>query len=269
MEVAAHYERGLKIATLLTGFLLPTDVFRCIWCLMIKPSILAIALICLFVGPSVVSAQQVTRLTPTQQAPWAAVGQLVKGRIGTQSVCTATLVAPDVILTAAHCVNGAKNETPSGLRQYTFAAGWNKGEAFATRSISEIIVPRSYVPGGEDRLRNLNSDWALVRLSDPITNIEPVPIVPLPGPWETVYFLTYSNAEPDTPYLTSGCAHRTLEEGPLQIACPVSSGNSGAAVFVGQPDNPQIVAVIAAKAQNNAFAVVPGEELLSRIESLQ
>ena len=123
MEVAAHYERGLKIATLLTGFLLPTDVFRCIWCLMIKPSILATALICLFVGPSVVSAQQALKLSPEQQAPWAAVGQLVKGRIGTQSVCTATLVAPDVILTAAHCVNGAKNETPSGLRQYTFAAG--------------------------------------------------------------------------------------------------------------------------------------------------
>jgi len=210
-------------------------------------------------------AQQRSILTAEEQAPWAAVGKLVNGRIGAQGLCTATLIAADYILTAAHCVAGAKNYTPSQLRRFTFAAGWNNGEAVATSSIAEIIVAEGYAPSGEMKLEALNNDWAVVKLTDPITTIEPLPIVRLPGPWEPVYYLTYSKGHDEAPLLTRGCDHRVMEQGPLQIACPARSGNSGAAVLVGGPDNPQIVAIIAAQARNNAFAVIPDEALLELV----
>ncbi len=267
MEVAAHYERGLKIATLLTGFLLPTDVFRCIWCLMIKPSILLAAIFTLTFGVSEGSAQQSRLLSAEQQVPYAAVGQLVRGRMKNDGLCTATLVAPNYILTAAHCLFVARNDTPSELRQYTFAAGWNNGTAIAASSLAEIIIPDTYSPMSDDGLRMLNNDWALARLSDPITEVEPLPITRIPGPWETVYYLTYSQRNREAPLLTRNCRHHVLEQGPLLIGCPVIGGNSGAAVLVGGQENPQIVAVIAAKADGNAFAVIPNEELLYLISS--
>jgi len=267
VEVAAHYERGLKIATLLTSFLLPTDVFRCIWCLMIKPSIILAAIFVLALNVSKALAQQSRLLSAEQQEPFAAVGQLVRGRKQDNGLCTATLVAPNYILTAAHCLYVARDDTPSELRQYTFAAGWNNGTAIAASSIAEVIIPDSYTPVSNDGLRMLNNDWALARLTDPITEVEPLPITRVPGPWETVYYLTYSQKNREAPLLTRNCQHRVLDQGPLLVGCPVIGGNSGAAVLVGSQDNPQIVAVIAAKADGNAFAVIPNEELLSLISS--
>lgn len=232
---------------------------------MIKPSIITATILLLLTWSTAATSQNWTELTAEQQAPYSAVGKLAKGRIGAQGVCTATLIAPDHILTAAHCVWGARDNAPSQLRQYTFAAGWNNGAAVATSSIAEVTIPDAYRPGQTTKLETLNNDWALARLTDPITEIEPLPIVRLPGPWEPVYYLTYSRVHDEAPLLTQGCDHRVMDEGPMQIACPARSGNSGAAVLVGKPENPQIVAIIVAQARQNAFAVIPNDELLALV----
>ena len=122
---------------------------------------------------------------------------------------------------------------------------------------AEIIIPNSYAPVSNDRLSMLNNDWALARLTDPIVEVQPLPITRVPGPWETVYYLTYSQRNREAPLLTRNCQHRVLDQGPLLVGCPVISGNSGAAILVGDQDDPQIVAVITAKADGNAFAVIP------------
>ena len=247
--------------------MLPSGTLSCIWYLMVRPSIIVVAIMALFTQILGASAQQTQLLTTDEQQPYSAIGQLVQGRADDSGLCTATLVAPNYILTAAHCVFGARNSTVSELRRFTFAAGWNNGKAVATSSIAEIIIPQSYAPFSEDSLSMLNNDWALARLTDTITEIDPLPITRVPGPWEPVYFLTYSDRNREAPLLTKNCQHRVLEQGPLQIGCPVIGGNSGAAVLVGDPSNPEIVAIIAAKAQGNAFAVIPSEELLSLVSS--
>lgn len=236
---------------------------------MLKASILACTLISLVASISNANAQQWRLLSAEEQAPWGAVGKLVNGRIGAQGLCTATLIAPDYILTAAHCLATAQKLTPSQLRRYTFAAGWNDGKALGTSPVAEVIIPEDYRFGRKTDLETLNSDWALARLAEPIVDVQPLPLVRLPGPWEPVYYLSYSQKHDEAPLLTKGCAHRVMEQGPLQISCPAVGGNSGAAVLVGRPESPQIVAIIAAQAQSNAFAVIPNDELISLIETLQ
>ena len=269
LEVAEHYERGTKIATPVTTILLPTFVLRCIWYVMTKPSIMTAVFLWATLWANTVVGQDWSLLSAEEQAPYAAVGKLVKGRIGNQGLCTATLISPSHILTAAHCLDSASRGTPSQMRQFTFAAGWNDGQALATSSIADIYIPSEYERSDEKQLETLNFDWAIARLVDPISNVKPFPIVSVPGSWEQVYYLTYSPANTEAPLLTSGCDHRVMEQGPLQIACPARNGNSGAAVLVGNPTNPQIVGVIVAQARNNAFAVIPSEELLSLVSAMQ
>lgn len=243
-------------------FLLFYFVFGCIWLLMLKASIFT-SLILLATSAE---AQSWKLLSAEEQAPWAAVGKLIKGQLQSDKFCTATLIAADLILTAGHCIAGARNDTPSQLRRYTFLAGWNDDEAAGSSSIAEIILSKNYDPTKLSQVGFLNHDWALVRLTDPITDVQPLPVVGVPGPWEPVYFLTYSGLNSQSPLLTSGCDHYVLDAGPLHINCPVRGGNSGAAVLVGTPDDPQIVGIISSKAENTAIAVIPDEELLALLE---
>ncbi len=228
-------------------------------------SIIATSIIALFLQVSAAIGQDWELLSKDRQLPWAAVGKLIQGRLDSDKICTATLVAPDHILTAAHCVFAARNATPSELRRYTFLAGWNDGAAVASSSIAEIIPSPNYEPGAKNPLELIVNDWALVRLTDPISNIAPLTVTAPPGPWEPVYFLTYSGFNKEAAALSSGCEQKVLAEGPLLINCPVIGGNSGAAVLVGNQENPQIVAVISSKAEGTAVAVIPDDVLLTMI----
>lgn len=230
-----------------------------------KASIALGLFVAMLLMPIGVNAQQWRTLSAEEQAPWAAVGKIVRGRIDAQGFCTATLINPDTVLTAAHCVYRKQGFTPSQLRQFVFVAGWNNGQALASSIIREVIISDSYERSPKIQLDLLNHDWAILKLAEPITNIRPMPVVAMPGPWEPVYFISYSKVTPEAPQLTTGCQHRIMEEGPMQIACPAISGNSGAAVLVGRPEDAQIVAVLAAQGNGNAFAVIPDEELLSII----
>jgi protease YdgD len=67
--------------------------------------------------------------------PWDAIGQVNIGGYRTSGACTGTLVAPNLVITAAHCVMDPWKKTPFLLRNIHFLAGVrgakNKGHALA------------------------------------------------------------------------------------------------------------------------------------------
>ncbi len=93
----------------------------------------------------------------TRETPWRFIGRFVNQ---SGEACTATLIARNVIITAAHCINGDSGVTANGV----FTAS-NGGTA---RSVAYALNPRY------DYHRFITTDdidgmdWALIRLDNPI-----------------------------------------------------------------------------------------------------
>ncbi|MFT3729302.1 MAG: trypsin-like serine protease [Terricaulis sp.] len=93
-------------------------------------------------------------LLPQNRAPWKYVGQLV---MDTDEACTATLIAANVIVTAAHCISGADG-TQHADATFTASDG-------STARVVAYLIDRRFdyrrfsVSNEQDGM-----DWALLRL---------------------------------------------------------------------------------------------------------
>jgi protease YdgD len=79
-----------------------------------------------------------------QGPPWDAIGQVnVEGyRIAAR--CTGTLVAPDIVLTAAHCVMDPWRKTPFPLHDIHFLAGVRGAERKGHATAKCLHFPKNY-----------------------------------------------------------------------------------------------------------------------------
>lgn len=111
---------------------------------------------------------------PSGPIPWtAAIGRL--DTITESTTCTATLVEPDVIVTAAHCLfPNSKRVDPSGL---TFTPNVGAQRLPSVRIASYIAVGVETMDRDNDDMTPAEGDWAILRLVQPITNIKPIPVV--------------------------------------------------------------------------------------------
>jgi len=200
-----------------------------------------------------------------QELPGAfrAIGQITYGSPPSPgaAICTGTLVAPDLVLTAGHCVTGTA-EKPLAPADIRFAAGWQDGHAVAMAQGREVI--RSGLAG-------LQGDTALLRLATPIGPSAAVPIALSAGTGAERAFtmLGYRRDAPERPVAKSGCRLIMAESALLGLGCTVVSGNSGAPLLVWRGGSWQVVAVLVAQSRVpgpiRAIAVIPDQGLRAQI----
>ena len=121
-----------------------------------------------------------------QGPPWDAVGQVNIGGYRMAGRCTGTMVAPDLVLTAAHCVMNPWSKAPFPLHDIHFLAAVrgteNKGHSTAKclhfPKGYEFVAPEQILPttpSGKVPLRAFKSDVVAIVLNEKLP-VEPVPL---------------------------------------------------------------------------------------------
>ena len=185
--------------------------------------------------------------------PWAAIGRLnnTTGRI-----CTATLVTPDTIVTAAHCVINIDTGLTVSPGALHFLAGYRRGE-FVAHAVGREIrfgeLPRAQRPAGPEAVAG---DWAIVRIQ-PALAIRPITVGVLPpsatvatAPTDAIRLQRagYSQDRPHMLAVHDGCrVTGTLAAGRVFITdCDATRGDSGSPLLLRQGDQATLVGVTSA-----------------------
>lgn len=179
--------------------------------------------------------------TENDALAWQSVGRLdIKGK----GYCTGTLIAPDLVLTAAHCVyNGDRLIEP---QEMTFKAGLTNGQVSAKRVVSQIEAHAGYSPKRGHNIENIRHDLALVRLAKPIPTSELDPFAVFSGimPNGPVSVVSYGQGRSDVLSRQNECQVLGRQQRLIALDCDVTFGSSGAPVFTHLNGRGQIASVI-------------------------
>ncbi len=186
--------------------------------------------------------------------PWQAIGRLNRQGGG---FCTATLIAPDAVLTAAHCLWDLRTGRIVAPGELHFLAGYRRGDYLAHGIGARIETPATGapppVPFRADQLPALAHDWAIVRLRAPLP-VRPIAMGTLvaDGAAAPLMRVGYGQDRPHLLSMHSGC--RVLDRlagTPLLFTdCDATRGDSGSPLLQGRGAEVRLVGVTTAVADD-------------------
>ena len=194
------------------------------------------------------------RFLPIDEAErWSGVGRLnAKGRF-----CTAALIRPDTLLTAAHCIFDQATNQPIPLREMRFVAGSRKGYHTANRRVVFAKAHPDWSGYHGDGVK-VSGDIAVVKLESPVTQIEgrSYGVGASPDEGEDVVLLSYGRDREAQLSIQEPCQVIERFQRSASLNCDVTYGASGSPVF----EDGRIVGVISAMSvgagRKLAFAVM-------------
>jgi len=178
---------------------------------------------------------------------WLAVGRFDTGT----GFCTGTLIAADLVLTAAHCLFDPTTGQRLPEEAFRFGAGLRNGQPVALRSVRRVVMHPGYAFDLPDQLDRVRADIAVLELDRAIpgNQVVPIPARGSVGEGDQVQVVSYGRDREDHASLEDGCAVETGDGAMQVLTCHVVPGSSGAPVFRSSGGHLGVVAVVSAMAQ--------------------
>ncbi len=214
-------------------------------------------------------------IADSQRDRWSAIGKLNINGYRSAGSCTGTLIAPDLVLTAAHCVVNPKLLLPYPLYRIQFVAGWHKGEHRGAATAKAVWVHPDYDMTTEAERyanpKNTGRDIALIVLTQPIDGIVPATVSDMPGSGGPVALLGYRRDRPDILTDYSGCSSPASLGGIVLLSCAVVEGTSGAPIFRKSEDGWEIIGVVSSRREGakgpRSMGAAVDQGVLKRVRS--
>lgn len=199
---------------------------------------------------------------------WEAVGRLdLDGR----GFCTGALIAPDLVLTAAHCMFDRASGSEFDPSRIEFHAGLRGGRAEASRTVRSAVLHPSYAHTEDTSPDTVRYDVALLQLDRPIisTRITPFEVSNSVRSGTEISVVSYAQDRSEAPSLQETCNILGHQDGVLVMDCSVNFGSSGAPIFRDENGVPRLVSVVSAMAELDGEKISLGADLAEPIAILR
>ncbi len=184
-------------------------------------------------------------------APWRSLGR-VQTELGGR--CTGTLLAPRLVLTAAHCLTAARTGLPVQPGSVHFLLGYRLGDYVAHARVASFRTGPAYNPATS---QPAGADWALLTLETPLPADRALPLLRDPPAPNTPLMLGgYQQDRPEVILADTGCKALGLardQAEPLLVHdCAGTRGSSGAPLLARGAEGRWGVVGVASRVQVNA-----------------
>ena len=197
-------------------------------------------------------AARVPEAPPAAPAGWqAAIGML--DVTGSPEVCTAVLVRQDLIATTSHCLRPKGRFAQPRQLVFTPSASGQRVRGLA------LVAEGGSVAPGSIKADQAETDWALVRITPPLSGIRPLPLASLSpamvraeiAKGARFYSAGYGQGAKDELRAHNGCGllppdPNGVTEGALFFStnCIIRLGDSGGPVVLIQGGQPRLIGLI-------------------------
>jgi protease YdgD len=180
--------------------------------------------------------------------PWRGIGKLQAASINFRALCTATLVGPSTVVTAAHCIYNPRVQRYFPPGSLHFLIGYT-GSRYAGHAVGiGLKIADGYDPGRPRE--TVGSDWALVFLDKSMGSVGQILSI-LSEPPENGAKVMLGGYQKDHPLLLMADTQcrivgRFLDsDGRLLLrhSCAATKGTSGAPLLIDRDGRWQIVAI--------------------------